>query len=392
MYTYDSFITDYFHPIFTFLMAMSCGQALIGIWLLLKHRKTQFANYFLALWFAAWGGSCYFSFADISGMPFRVSWLPFYIGTVIHILLFPPLYLYAKYILYGIKRFNYKDLIHFLPVLFYYLFIAYIISQVGFNIEDIRHSYLYKVRMEVFAYISSIQGFLYYFTTKKLIHRQKDKLKQRFSEIEEMTLHWIKILNICTFFVVLLSGLSTLTRITPFDPALLYNIYDLFIMGAIYYVSMNLITKPIVLTGVRVVKKKEEILQDSGWSEKDVLKKNHSHIEPQWAIDLENSMVNQKIYQDQDLDLQELASVLHLSRNQLSSLLNEVIGKSFYEYVNEWRLEECKQKLSNPKYGHLSALSIGLTSGFRSKSVFYRIFKEKEGMTPTKYREIFEKK
>ena len=43
--------------------------------------------------------------------------------------------------------------------------------------------------------------------------------------------------------------------------------------------------------------------------------------------------------------------------------------------------------MEDPDFNHLSLLEIAEMSGFSSLSAFYRVFKEKEGVTPGKYRE-----
>jgi len=103
---------------------------------------------------------------------------------------------------------------------------------------------------------------------------------------------------------------------------------------------------------------------------------------------LNNLMVDDQLFLDQQLNLKQLSGKLEISTNQLSMLLNDYIGKNFYDYVNEYRIEEVKKRLSNPTYGNQTLSSIGLDCGFNSKSAFNRIFKNTTGKTPSEYKKF----
>ena len=59
----------------------------------------------------------------------------------------------------------------------------------------------------------------------------------------------------------------------------------------------------------------------------------------QLAEDLQEYFQRQRPFLDPDLDLQQVAVVTGYSRNQISHLLNQVLGQSFYRYVNQARLQ-----------------------------------------------------
>ena len=86
-----------------------------------------------------------------------------------------------------------------------------------------------------------------------------------------------------------------------------------------------------------------------------------------------------------ELSLRDLADHLHIPHNQLSQLLNEGFGKNFSDFVNGYRLEVFKSKVSEPSLQHLTLLALAFESGFNSKTVFNTYFKKKMGMTPKAY-------
>ncbi len=63
------------------------------------------------------------------------------------------------------------------------------------------------------------------------------------------------------------------------------------------------------------------------------------------------------------------------------------MGKNFYNLVNDYRVEEVKKRMVDPKYRHLTILAIAYDAGFNAKSSFNTVFKEKTGMTPSEYQQ-----
>ncbi len=95
----------------------------------------------------------------------------------------------------------------------------------------------------------------------------------------------------------------------------------------------------------------------------------------------------EKPYLERKLNLNELAEVIGLSTNQLSQLINEQLGQSFNDLMNEYRLEVFKEKLLDPSQSHKTMLALAFESGFQSKASFNRVFKKMEGISPSQYRQ-----
>lgn len=95
-------------------------------------------------------------------------------------------------------------------------------------------------------------------------------------------------------------------------------------------------------------------------------------------------MDEDKIFQNESLNLAALAEAIELSSHQLSELINTNFGHGFSRYVREKRVEEAKRLLQEDSIS--SVLSISLTTGFRSQSNFYTAFKEVTGESPGDYR------
>ncbi len=96
-------------------------------------------------------------------------------------------------------------------------------------------------------------------------------------------------------------------------------------------------------------------------------------------------MEQEKLYLNSELSLRMTAEAIQLHPNKLSWLLNEVVGKSFNEFINTYRLAAFQEKAGQPDYSNLTILGLAYECGFNSKSVFNEFFKKQVGTTPSKW-------
>jgi AraC-like DNA-binding protein len=69
----------------------------------------------------------------------------------------------------------------------------------------------------------------------------------------------------------------------------------------------------------------------------------------------------------------------------VSRVINSELKKNFRNLVNEYRVEEVKTRLNDPRSIQLSLLGIAYECGFNSEASFYRIFKNVVGVSPKEY-------
>ncbi|WP_224994517.1 AraC family transcriptional regulator [Cesiribacter sp. SM1] len=103
------------------------------------------------------------------------------------------------------------------------------------------------------------------------------------------------------------------------------------------------------------------------------------------AAQIQNAMEQDKLYLDPELDLVKLAQHLDMPRYQVSAVLNGVIQKKFYDFVNEYRVAEFQRLAADPHYAHYTLLALAHEAGFNSKSTFNAVFKKNTGQTPSQY-------
>ncbi len=93
-----------------------------------------------------------------------------------------------------------------------------------------------------------------------------------------------------------------------------------------------------------------------------------------------------KFYVQPSAGLPALAKQLHTAPHYLSQVMNECLGKSFFEYLAELRVQEAKAILSDPSLQHLKIEEVAEQTGYMSKSAFSAAFKKYTGLTPGQYR------
>lgn len=98
------------------------------------------------------------------------------------------------------------------------------------------------------------------------------------------------------------------------------------------------------------------------------------------------AMRDQKLFLKPGLVLTDLADEVGLTTKQTTELLNFELETNFYDFVNDYRVEEVKNRIVADEFKHLTLLAIGLDSGFQSKSSFNRVFKNRTGMSPSEYK------
>lgn len=101
---------------------------------------------------------------------------------------------------------------------------------------------------------------------------------------------------------------------------------------------------------------------------------------------LETLMRSEEAFLGSDLTLPKLAAAVDCSVNHLSQVINSGFGMSFFDYLNQHRVEHAKKLLSEYNGYNSAILNVAFASGFNSNSAFYAAFKKCIGQTPAQYR------
>ena len=72
--------------------------------------------------------------------------------------------------------------------------------------------------------------------------------------------------------------------------------------------------------------------------------------------------------------------------HKLSEVLNSDLGKTFYDFINGYRVDDVRRRLAESESRNLNVLTLAMDAGFASKSTFNQVFKKLTGHTPSTYR------
>lgn len=292
-----------------------------------------------------------------------LAWLPFSLSYWIG----PSLYLYVRALSSSIVV-SKKDGWHFAPIVLNYLHSLYhLFIERGYP----RFHYLAEL-LESAAIISIL---IYAWFTYKQVGKYQQSLQDQVSNTETLDLQWIKkIIQVLVMsfllillFMVLSSAILGKRSLDDWDSVRQFMLLIYTMM--LYWISIN---------GFRQAQTIElHVFQDE-----EIDSSGGSEI----ITALHKLMQDSKLYRNAELSLSDLSRESGISGRVISKALNNELGKNYFQFINEYRVEEVKAKLLDGKLDHLTILSIGLDAGFNSKASFNRVFKGFTGQTPKEFK------
>ncbi len=215
------------------------------------------------------------------------------------------------------------------------------------------------------------------------IKRYNRMLRDNVGNIEYFDLRWGTILIIILFFAQLIWAFESLSQkkwftVSSADSNLLFDtIWCFFTMAYVYLIIRKIVQQQVFVVPAH----EEDAMENTEVANSDdyykILRNN----------DIDSIIRKQKYYLDTTLTLQKLAIHLGTNRQYLSNYINREKQKTFYEYINDFRLEEAKRLLDNGYGDHYRSIDeIATLSGFNSYSTFLRSFVKKYGESPSKLR------
>ena len=278
-----------------------------------------------------------------------------------------------------------KDLIHFVPVA------AELIFQLLFIEESIRQEKLfYDVPGFLGFRIVELTGtafsiLIYGKRCLELIRIHEIRMLENFSNQKDITLQWlfklIKYLRVLWIFwlVFEISFIVFWQLQMHLIPVylLLYILLGVIVYSN-YWIGIQALIKSELLSERSIVAIPAENISVYARLNKQEIQ---SHVAA-----LSEVMDKEKMYLHETLSLRTLATRLKIDPNLVSYVLNNVLHKSFYDYVNEFRIEEVRRKIDDPAYSHLKMVEIAFECGFNSKATFNRVFKKFMGKSPSEYK------
>jgi len=218
--------------------------------------------------------------------------------------------------------------------------------------------------------------FLGYVVASLIILRlYRSELKKTYSSIEQINLSW---LSFILYGFIIINSIGFLSFI-----------HELIMGGSNLLLSLTLKISFVAFSMMIVYK---------GLSQPEIFSKIHKkRLKQKYEKGLLNQLDRkrylktlkqiidtEKPYLNSFLSLKDLSKRTSIPPHHLSQVLNDCLHQNFFDFVNKYRIDECKRILSKQS-GYKTILEVLYNSSFNTKSVFNRAFKKHTGMTPTEF-------
>jgi AraC-like DNA-binding protein len=287
----------------------------------------------------------------------------------------PAFYLYVQSLVNPGFRLKWIQLLHLFPYLFFKV-VAYLVQEpYDLNTYFVPNTTLWF--RFAFAIATLISWIAYNWVTAITVYKHRQSLENEFSTIENyLRIGWLFFIIVfynlyCLALVVI--GLLIVFHQLDVIPVQVLNysiLLALIYILSFYGLKQRRLFQPIVVAGPVY-----ERYRSSGLAAEK--KKTIRTL-------LTNYFNNEKPYLNPELNMHMLSEALDVPKHQLTEVLNSDIGKNFFRFVNEYRVEAVKKKLRNNRR-NFSVEAIGYECGFNSKSTFYTVFKQITGMSPAEF-------
>lgn len=375
-----------FAEILSYIFIVGAAQGFILSIFLFKKKENQTANRVISVVMIL------FAFDLLAGSAFLtnvIKYFPWVVGlnNSFPYLYGPLIYLYVKILVEDDDKFHSIYLWHFLPFFliqiygiffFYFESTSYQLSILDVNVPNPWH-------IELIGQLIPVHGCIYLILTIRESFNYNKKLKQSFSNIDQINLKWLRYLIGGTFVVWVVVFLAYFLNFVYGDALqanmLIYVVLSVFL----YSLGIKTLKQPVVHfeNGVPKNSVNEPQYKKSGLTDDDA----EVYIDKLISV-----MEKDKPYLNNKISLSELSAMIDISSHNLSEIINRKLDQNFYDFINSYRIKEVIKMLEDDKYPNYSLLALGYEAGFSSKSAYYSAFKKVTGETPAQYKEKLKKK
>lgn len=291
---------------------------------------------------------------------------------------------------------------HFILFILFFFIVRWnlsVMSAIYPDAKEVPPGALKRPATIVLAYLRTAQQLFYFYLAIKTLRSYQRSIKQLYSETSLIDLNWAKFL-VYGYLVLIVSFMLIFPLILRmpehFNILLLINMaiatpyiyiatYKGVMQPTIWQVKPE-VNREIVEEQMNAVEQIETVAVSTEISKNSKPGLGAERID-EIVKRITALMENEKLYQEPELTLQQLAAKLEVPNYQVSLALNEGMNKSFYDVVNGYRVNEAKRLLADEKNKNFTILSAGFEAGFNSKTTFNTVFKKFTGLTPTEFRE-----
>jgi len=353
--------------------------------LIIKKKKGNF-DYILMAWLIFNGLNLYFFYLNFTDQ--TQLFIPALIAMgLIPFLVSPLLFIYVSSLVQGINFSWRKQVPHLLPYVVMLVSMYWIYwtrgdhrnLKIANGFINFRGDLPYHIHY--WALLMAFSSFIYPLLCLYKLFRHRAVIENVFSSLKNNTLDWMRywiIIEIVgfwiSFIIILASDDKMLDYITSFKVISGLIILNIFVIGYFGIKQSNIFVGSGIKEDYKLPKEKYRS------SNLDLNKKE------ELMLLLRSKMDEYKLYKKPTLNAKDVAEIIDVTNHQLSQLINQETDKNFYEFVNQYRVEEFKRRVITEEVNKLSLLGLAFDCGFNSKSTFNYIFKKSEGITPSQYK------
>ncbi|MDH5399020.1 MAG: helix-turn-helix domain-containing protein [Cyclobacteriaceae bacterium] len=296
------------------------------------------------------------------------------------ILLYGPIiFLYTQGVIFKDFKLKVRDLLHLMP---YLLLITAHLSTANLTpgtVEEIVKNDL-PVHFYLINALMYVHLFVYLGLNYQSLWKYRKIIKNKYGQIAQINLEWLGF-SLNTFGLLTLVSLAH-NFIALAENETVYMITLILLLVFIFYFVNKVIFKalrqPEIFAGIA----RDETVKYSG----STLTSDQVEACREQLLAL---ISTEKPYLDPQVGLSDLAEKLSVSTKHLSQVINQSFGKSFFDFINAYRIREVKKILKESADDKLTILEVMYQAGFNSKSSFNTAFKKETGQTPGEFRKGF---
>jgi AraC-like DNA-binding protein len=359
----------------------------LSIYLLTQGKGKGLSNILFGLFFLCISLNLLDVFLLMSGAYAGASYLAGW-GSCLPLLFGPLIYFYTQSVLFKGFSLSIKTWPHFLPFItcfcvteFYILFQSRVVEEKLLS-NTFQH-HLPKA-VSIVSTLIFIQFLVYIIISLRKIAQYKKASGQYFSNDQQRdvsSLYSTILFFLLIVIITILNGLLSQTSLANYF-LVGFNIVVFALLIFVLTVLLKALNKPATF-----VMSEKDLLADQPVSfSKPVISDAEQKEKQELAQTVMNYMQSNKPWLEPELTLEQLASQLSLKPRLLSQVINEMLGKNFYDFINHYRIEEAERLLTNPKDKKITILEVLYEVGFNSKSSFNSLFKKYTGLTPSEFR------
>lgn len=196
---------------------------------------------------------------------------------------------------------------------------------------------------------------------------------------------YIEWLSIFTYWALIFGVGCGLLTFLPDEYVFIWILSSIPFYGYLFYSYQNylLFYEQVENAFEQDIQSEEELLTNSETEHEIVSEKEvpRSYTE---FIERVDNWIKTDGYVQQGLTIKELSEILYTNRTYLSAYIKTTYKMTFREWITSLRLEYAKNILK--EHPEINIQKLAESSGFLSQSNFIKLFSEKEGCTPAKWK------